>query len=179
MKSRFFQRQKKQRGFLSIEAIVVLVVVLGLLALGASKMDMLTGNSNATEELSNVQALYVATKGLKSSAGYGTSGTDLMATLIAGGGVPKNITVAGGVATNLFGGTITVASTGAGFTLTENNLSQDVCIKLAMKVSAGGQFTNTSLNGGSAITGPMSSAQAGAGCTNSGNANTVTWTSLT
>lgn len=176
MKSSFFQRQKKQFGFLSIEAIVVLVIVLGLLALGASKMDILTGNSNATEELSNVQTLFAATKGLKTSAGYGTSGTDLMATHIANGSVPKNVSVVGGVAKNLYGGTLTVTSTGTGFSVSQAALPSDACIKLALKVSAGGTFASTTFNGGTATTGPLSSAAATAGCNAANNQNTVVWT---
>ncbi len=164
MKSSFFQRQKRQAGFLSIEAIVVLVIVLGLLALGASKMDILTGNSNA------------ATKGLKTSAGYGTTGTDLMATHIANGSVPKNVQVVSGVAKNLYGGNLSVTSTGTGFSISEAALPSDACIKLALKVSAGGTFASTTFNGGTATTGPLSSAAATAGCNAANNQNTVVWT---
>lgn len=176
MKSSFFQRQKKQSGFLSIEAIVVLVVVLGLLALGASKMDILTGNSNATEELSNIQTFYAATKGLKTSAGYGAAGTDLIATHIANASVPKNVTVTGGKAYNLYGGEIQVKSTGTGFSIAELALPSDACVKLALKVSGGGTFTSTTFNGGTAQTGPLSSAAATTGCNSATNSNTVLFT---
>ena len=107
-----FQRQKngstskKQRGFVSIEVIIVLVVVLGLLALGASKMDMLNTGGDTTEEMSNIQALYANTKGLKSSQGYGTAGTDLTSQLISLKGIPKNMSVVSGVVYNLFNGAV-------------------------------------------------------------------------
>lgn len=47
-----FQRRKLSRGFVSVEVIFVVVVVLGLLALGASKTSILTGGAEVTEELS-------------------------------------------------------------------------------------------------------------------------------
>lgn len=173
MKSSFFQRQKKQAGFLSIEAIVVLVIVLGLLALGASKMDVLTGNSNATEELSNIQTLYAATKGLKTNAGYGAASTNLIPTHIANGSIPKNVSVSGtgatAVAKNLFGGNITVVSNGTGFTIGETLLPKEACVKLSLKVSAGGTFTSTKFNAGTAINGPLSAADATTGCSTESN----------
>lgn len=176
-----FQRQKngstnkKQRGFVSIEVIIVLVVVLGLLALGASKMDMLNTGGDTTEEMSNIQALYANTKGLKSSQGYGTAGTDLTPQLVSMKGIPKNMAVVSGVVYNLFNGSVTITSTGAGFTISSGNLPTEVCIKLATKVSRSGNFTSTTINSNSAIPGEVVPATATTQC--SGSTNTVAWTS--
>lgn len=170
-----FQRQKKQQGFLSIEVIIVLVVILGLLALGASKMDMLRSGSDTTEEMSNIQALYASTKTLKSSTGYGASGTDLAALLVTYKGVPKNMAVSGSVISNLFGGTVPILSTGTGFTITENSVPPEDCIKLAPKISRSGSFTTTQINANAAVTGEVTPAVAGTQCT--GSTNTLTFTS--
>lgn len=177
-----FQRQKKngsagkrQRGFVSIEVIIVLVVVLGLLALGASKMDMLNTGSDTTEEMSNIQALYANTKGLKSSQGYGTAGADLTAQLVSIKGVPKNMSIVSGVVYNLFNGAVTITSTGPGFTISSANLPTEVCIKLATKVSRSGNFVSTTINSNSAIAGEVVPADAAAQCSSA--TNTVGWTS--
>lgn len=176
-----FQRQKnasvstRQKGFVSIEVIIVLVVVLGLLALGASKMDMLNTGGDTTEEMSNIQALYANTKGLKSSQGYGTAGTDLTSQLVAMKGVPKNMSVVSGVVYNMFNGAVTIASTGAGFTISSSNLPAEVCIKLATKVSRSGNFGSTTINSNSAVSGEVVPATAATQC--SGSTNTVAWTS--
>ena len=44
---------KKQAGFGAIEMIVVLIIVIGLLALAASRWDTLFGSNEAAEEISN------------------------------------------------------------------------------------------------------------------------------
>lgn len=177
----FFQRQKiknsykDQGGFVSIEVIIVLVVILGLLALGASKMDMLNTGGDTTEEMSNIQALYANTRGLKSSQGYGATGTDLTSQLITLKGIPKNMSVVSGVVYNLFNGAVTIVSTGPGFTISSANLPAEVCIKLATKVSRSGNFSSTTINANSAISGEVVPATAATQC--SGSTNTVAWTS--
>lgn len=174
----FFQRQKSgalfQKGFFSIEMIVVLAVALGILAWGASKMDILTSSSDATEELSNLQALYASTKGLKTNSGYGTSGTNLVPSLIASNSVPKNISVVSGVMYNLYGGAITVVSNGNTFTITQNAITPAGCTKLAPQGSKSGVFATTRINSNTAITGEVTSAVAGTQC--SGATNNVAFT---
>lgn len=172
-----FQRRKLSRGFVSVEVIFVVVVVLGLLALGASKTSILTGGAEVTEELSNLQALYSATKELKTASGYGTSGANLVTQLSANDSFPKNIAFVGGVPKNVYGGTITITSTGSGFQIGEASLTQKACIQLATKISRGGTFSNASINGGATITGEVTSAVASTQCV-SGSSNAVTWTSL-
>lgn len=178
-KTNNFKRQKnkrqKQRGFLSIEAIIVIVVVLALLGLGASKFDMLGSNADATEELSNVQSLFANTKSLKTSTGYGATGADLVPALIATKSVPKNMTISSGALYNLHNGTVTVVSNGTTFTLSENSIPAEACIKLATKISRAGTFASTKINSNTATTGEVSSAVAAAQCT--GATNTVAWTS--
>lgn len=167
---------KKQRGFTAIELIVVLVVGLGILAMAAGKTDMLFGNSNLSEEVSNVNTLYANIKTLKTSSGYGASGTDLTAQMVATAGVPRNMTVTGGVIYNLWGGTVPVVSTGAGFTITQNTVPMDGCIKMATKISKGGTFSSIKINVAAAVTGEVTSAAATASCTSAAG-NIIIFTS--
>lgn len=170
-----FQRRKSSRGFVSVEVIFVVAVVLGLLALGASKTGILSGGADATEELSNIQALYSATKELKTASGYGTNGANLVSQLSATDSFPKNIAFVSGVPKNVFGGSITITSTGSGFQIGEDGLPQKACVQLSTKISRGGTFASVSINGTS-YTGEVTSANASTTCV-SGSTNAVTWTS--
>ena len=171
-----FQRRKFELGFVSVEVIFVVAVVLGLLALGASKTGILSGGADATEELSNIQALYSATKELKTASGYGSNGANLVSQLSATDSFPKNIAFVSSVPKNVFGGTITINSTGSGFTIGEDTLPQKACVQLATKISRGGTFSTVSING-SAYSGEVTSAQASSACV-SGSTNSVIWTSV-
>ena len=157
-----------------MEAIIVLVIVIGLIALGASKSEMLSGNSEATEEISNIQALVTSTRALKSNAGYGASGTDLAATLIAIGGVPTNVAIVGGVLQNPVGGTYVVTSTGAGFTIATSNLKPTLCVKVVPKLTRSGTFSNTKVGSGAATTGEIAAPAATTAC--GAAMSTVTYT---
>jgi len=167
---------KKQAGFTAIELIVVLIVGLGIIALAAGKMDQLFGNSNLSEELSNVNSIFANARSLKTSSGYGTSGTDLTAQLVAINGVPRNMSVVSGVMYNLWGGSVPVVSTGSGFTVTSNTVPQDACIKASTKISKGGTFSTIKINANTAITGEVTSAVATTQC-NSATANTLVYSS--
>lgn len=178
-----FQRQKlggqvrnrKQAGFLSIEAIAVVFFIVVGLALAASRTDMLGGGSEASEEVSNIQTLYTNTKALKGSGGYGASGTDLTSQLVTNGGVPKSMSVVSGVIYNSFGGTVTVVSTGVGFTITSNAVSGSACNKAATKISRGGAFYSTKIGANAAVVGEVTAAVASTQCASSNN--TLAYTS--
>ncbi|WP_447444316.1 type 4 pilus major pilin [Pseudomonas aeruginosa] len=77
--------------------------------------------------------------------------TNLIPSLIAINGVPKNMSVSSGVVYNVYGGSVTVSSTGMGFSITTSKLPQDACITLATKI-AKNTFEQTKINSGSAIT---------------------------
>lgn len=172
-----FQRQKgKQFGFLSVEALIVLIVVLALLGIAASRSGMLSGGSQAVEEVGNIQSLYANIKSLKTSSGYGAAGTNLVPALITADGIPKNMSVVSGVPYNDFGGAVQIVSTGSGFTITTNGLSSAACVKQSTSISRGGAFATTQIGSNAAINGEVTSATASSQCT--GSANTVTWTSV-
>jgi type II secretory pathway pseudopilin PulG len=167
---------RKEGGFTAVELIVVLIVGLGIIALAAGKMDMLFGNANLSEEISNVNTLFANARALKTSSGYGASGTDLTAQLTAVNGVPRNMSVSGGVIYNLWGGSVPVVSTGTGFTVTQNMVPQDGCIKMSTRISKGGTFSTIKINANSAVTGEITSAMATTQC-NSAASNTIIFTS--
>lgn len=169
-------QRKKQGGFTAVELIVVLIVGLGIIALAAGKMDMLFGNSNLSEEVSNVNTLFANARTLKTSSGYGTSGTNLTSQLTAVNGVPRNMSVTGGVIYNLWGGAVPVVSTGAGFTIAQQAVPQDSCIKMSTKISKGGTFGTITINANTPISGEVTSAVATTQC-NSPSSNSITFTS--
>lgn len=168
---------KSQSGFGAIEMIVVLIIVIGLLALAASRWDTLFGSNEAAEEISNVNMLMAGTKNLKTSSGYGASGTNLVPALIKAGAVPKNMTVTSGALYNTWGGVVTVVSTGTGFTVASSSVPEGVCLTLATKLARGGVYS-TKINSGTAIVGEVTQAAATAGCS-SATSNTLTWASNT
>ncbi|HBN8268386.1 TPA: pilus assembly protein PilX [Pseudomonas aeruginosa] len=168
---------KKQAGFGAIEMIVVLIIVIGLLALAASRWDTLFGSNEAAEEISNVNMLMAGTKNLKTSSGYGASGTNLVPALIKAGAVPKNMTVTSGALYNTWGGAVTVVSTGTGFTVASAAVPEGVCLTLATKLARGGVYS-TKINSGTAIVGEVTQAAATTGCS-SATSNSLTWASNT
>ena len=168
---------KNQAGFGAIEMIVVLIIVISLLALAASRWDTLFGSNESAEEISNINMLMAGTKNLKTSSGYGSSGTSLVSSLIKAGAVPKNMTVTSGAIYNTWGGAVTVVSTGTGFTVSSSAIPEGVCMTLATKLARGGVYS-TKLNSGTAIIGEVTQAAATSGCS-SATSNSITWASNT
>jgi prepilin-type N-terminal cleavage/methylation domain-containing protein len=164
----------RQKGFTALELIVVLIVGLGIIALAASKMDLLFGNANISEEISNINTLLSNTKNLKTVSGYGATGTDLIPELISTSGIPKNMTLADGLPYNVWGGAVAVTSSGTGFAIVYQRVPQDACIKLATKTNKGGTFATVQVNDAHAITGEYTAAQANTDC-RAGAENRLSW----
>ncbi|RML61614.1 hypothetical protein ALQ92_200167 [Pseudomonas syringae pv. pisi] len=110
----------------------------------------------------NVGQLIANTRKLKGSTGYGASGTDLIAQLSSIRGLP-NMSFSSGKLYNAWSGQVTVVANGMTFTVTEAGLPQDACVTLATKIGRGQKVT-TSINGGTAVNGEVSSAAATSGC---------------
>jgi len=168
--------RRAQRGFTALELIVVLIVGLGVIAVVASKFDMLFGGSNVNEEVSDIGTLLANTKGLKTVSGYGVSGTNLIPQLIAAGGIPKNMSIVSGVLYNTWGGTVAVTSTGPGFSIGYTGTPEEACVKLSTKANKGGTFASVKVNSAASVSGEYTSAQATTDCS-SPTANSITWTS--
>ncbi|EPC8433210.1 type 4 pilus major pilin [Pseudomonas aeruginosa] len=159
-----------QGGFVSIEMIIVLIIIAIGVGLGLAAA---AGMFSSSEEQRNISVIAANARALKTSSGYGSSGTNLIPSLIAINGVPKNMSVSSGVVYNVYGGSVTVSSTGMGFSITTSKLPQDACITLATKI-AKNTFEQTKINSGSAITGEVTTAAATQAC--SSDSNSITWT---
>lgn len=168
-------RLARQAGVLSIEMIIVLGIVALILLGVAGRVAVSFLSNDNTAELSNITAIYTAVKDTKTTVGYGTSGTDLSSVVIAAGKLPSNIPVNGTTISNQFGGTYTLKSTGQGFTMADSNIPQKNCVKIVSSATQGGQFATTTVNSGSAYSGPMAAADAQTAC--NASTNTVTFAS--
>lgn len=165
-------RSRTQGGFGTLDMLIALVI--GLLAVIAAMaaMSKLTASQNNNDELSNISSLITNTRVLKTSSGYGSTGSDLVRSMINSGGVPDLMERTTTEVFNAWGGTVTILSTGTGFTMTYSDVPKDSCIILASK-AAGSRAMSTSINGGAAIVGEVTTAQGDSGC--SQDTNTLSW----
>ncbi|MFJ3317156.1 type 4 pilus major pilin [Herbaspirillum huttiense] len=174
---RNFQRQKKlrrQEGWTLVELMFVLMIMLAGAAGVVWKFDLLGLKSDINDELSNINMIEGGIKSIRSSGGYGASGTDLLPILKDNQQLPTNMSYVGGELTNTWGGVVQAISTGAGHTLSYAGVPKGACSKLAQMISRGRMFKSVSINGASPLTGELDGAAAGANCAN--ETNTVLWT---
>ena len=82
MRTQSFTGSRRQRGFLELSTLFVLIVVALGIALAVANGLGLLGSSDVSNEQSNVGTLIANTRKLKSSSGYGTSGTNLVSQLV-------------------------------------------------------------------------------------------------
>ncbi len=171
-------RNSKRRaaGFTLVEFLIVLV--LGLIVIGAVFGKALFGRdqANGSNEVSDITQVISATQSYKSAGTYGSSGTNLIPILKTGGAIPSDWSSNGSTATNSFGGPVTDTSTGTGFTVSTGGIPQSVCQLLAVNIAKQAVYS-TSINGGSAIVGPVDAAAASTGCSST-TSNTIAWTSI-
>ncbi|MDH0794619.1 type 4 pilus major pilin [Stenotrophomonas maltophilia] len=158
----------RQQGATVLEIMAWMAIA--ALIIGGAIAGIASGWSSYKEnkEGDHVTALIANTKKLQSVSGYGASGTNLVPSLIATNGVPGDMTVSGNTLTNRYGGTITVVSTGLGYTVTSPGLPANACIAVAKSVSSAGGVT-TKINSGSASTTPVDTVTATAACTSATN----------
>lgn len=164
----------RQAGYIDLSMIFVLICIAIGIGYALYNGGSLMNSSDVGNEQSNIGQLIANTRKLKGSAGYGSSGTNLVPQLATIKGLP-NMSVSGSTLYNVWGGTVTVVSNGMTFVITENGLPQDACATLATKISRG-QKVITAINGGSSTTGEVTSATATSGCSNDSTSNTLSWT---
>lgn len=167
-------RRHKQQGLTLIEALVWIILSILVIAGAAAGIAKAFGSNETRTEADHITNIIVSTKTLRSSGGYGTSGANLVPSLIATNSIPKTMPVIGGVPKNAWDGSVTVVSTGAGFTVTYPTVPQDACIELATKISRGGAVT-TKIGTGTAIVGEVPTATATTQCA-SPTANSLVFT---
>lgn len=165
---------RKQKGFTLIEIMVaVAIMAIGIAALAWGINKAFAGN-DIKDESGAVTKVMAAIPDLRTSTGYGISGTNLVPQLIAQNEIPSVWPVIAGVPQNSWGGTIAVTSNVSNVNISSAGISQEGCNKLVVKLSKGANFKTTKINANTAITGEVSAAQAQAQCTT--GANTIIWT---
>lgn len=162
----------KQRGASAIELVVYLFVAMLILIAAMVWFNKLTTNANNQGELENITSLLASTRTLKTSSGYGASNTDLLPVLIKGEAVPDSMQKSGNAVFNVWGGAVTVVSTGTGYTLTYAGVPASNCTFLAAK-SPKSSASSLSINGGTASTGEVTATAADTAC--STDSNTLAW----
>ncbi|MCD0253117.1 pilus assembly protein PilX [Xanthomonas campestris pv. campestris] len=165
----------QQAGFNLLEMMIVLVVIIIAVAVAAANIFGATSKNDVAQDVQGIGSLQANTKTTRGSGGYGAAGADLIPTLIALGAIPKTLTLTGTTVTNTWGGSVTVVSTGAGFTITSQGVPKAACIEEAAKLSRGA--ATTKVGAAAAVNGEVSIAAATASC--SADTNTIAWTSAT
>jgi hypothetical protein len=171
-------KKKVHRGWLSLEAGgVLLLVLLGTAAVLYLLSSLFSKNDN-NSELSNAQYIMSQTRGLlKNQGNYNfTNAAKMTGTLIQFGGMPTGMTINGtpqsGTATavNVWGGDVSVApekvnaSTNyKGFSLTYKNVPQEACVTLATKMSGTSLVNELSITGTNNV-GIVTAEKAGTQC---------------
>lgn len=166
---------RRSRGFTLIEMLVVVAIVAVIAAFAAGRIGGFGTAQKVSNHIVQVSSLIANTKQLRSSTGYGAAATDLVPTLIKSGLVPSGMQVSGSTIKSPFGGTVTVVSTGNGYTVTDPTIPQDACIQVLPKISQSG-VVSTKVGTSTAITGEVDAATATTNCANA-TANSVAWTS--
>lgn len=166
--------KRAAQGMTLIELIIAIIIGLSLLAAAVGMISSAMSKNDISGDTNGITGLIANTKTLRTNGSYGTAGTELNGALMALKAIPSTLGQTGEVVTNSWGGAITVASTGTGYTVTTTGIPQDACIEQATKLSR--TMLSTTINGGAAIVGQVSVGQATFNCSVEGNGNTIVWT---
>ena len=168
-------KARRSGGFTLVEIIIVVVIIAIIAALAGPRIIKAFGGSDANDELQNMQQLFGNLKELKGRTGYGANGTSLVAQLASKGALPGAWVYDGTSLTNRWGGAITITSTGPAVQVTSANIPAPACNTLSTRLGGQGVRT-TSINGGTAITGEVTSAAASAACGDEDDVAALSWT---
>ena len=160
----------RQRGASLLEGIAYLGIA-ALVILGAvSLLTTAFGNAQSNRAVEEVISLRTSIRKLYSGQNYGNGA--ITPTLIAANAVPGTLTITGGAITNAWGGAVVLTGAGTNFTITYNNVPQDVCISM---ISGGNGWRQIDRGGAAAITVfPATPADAQVTCAAGSNAYTFT-----
>lgn len=162
------RKGNKEAGFGALEVLVALGVGLLIVVAGIGWKSKLDNTSNNQNEVENIASLISNTKQLKTASGYGTSGVNLIPLLINVEGVPLAMSKTATTVVNAWGGNVTLTSTGAGYTLTYAGVPAANCVFLATQANNGNGMS-LKINGGTAVTGEVTSTVANTSCSTSSN----------
>ncbi|MBD8165377.1 type 4 pilus major pilin [Erwinia persicina] len=151
----------------SISSLGIMIVVIGLVvAAGSLAYYYVT----STSEVTLVTTVMNETRNLRSSNGYGTD--DYVPALIKGGSISKSYTVSNNKIYNKSGGLITSTGNGIGFVVTDSQLPQRDCVKVARSIGTA-DLASTKINNTS-FTSEVTAANAASACIDGDNMLTFT-----
>jgi hypothetical protein len=170
------RRPGRQAGIGALEYIAIAAFFVVVLGGVLARSGMLSFTTNNVAENGAISALWQSVKSnVKSAAGYGPTGTNLIPVLKDTTGIPANLPFDGTNLQNTYGQNYTIVSTGSGFTLTDPGISKADCIKILVQQSSNGNWnTGILVNSGSATTGAIPTATAQTACTNATD-NSITF----
>jgi Tfp pilus assembly protein PilW len=122
-------RLHRQRGASLLEAIAYLGVAALVVLAAVSLLQNAFGSARSNQTTEEITGLRTNVR--KMYAGQPYNDTAMLANLITAKAIPGTLSVASGVISNTWGGTVTPASTAAGtFTITYTQMPQDVCMNV-------------------------------------------------
>lgn len=163
---------RRQAGIGALEyigiALFFVVVLGGVLARSA----LLSFTNNNVAENGAISALWQSIKAnVKSSAGYGATGTNLIPVLNDTNGLPANLTYDGTNLENTYGQAYAITSTGMGFQISDPGITKADCIKIVVQQASNGNWNAGITVNGAVLTGAVATATAQTNC--SAAANTI------
>ncbi|MGN6092931.1 MAG: type 4 pilus major pilin [Luteibacter jiangsuensis] len=170
------RRFDSQKGFTLIEALVVMIVGIVILAAAAAGIGKLFRTSEISTEAANVTQMAANLRSLKNGAnGYTGLDTKLAIQYKA---VPANMTqdATAGTIFNSWNGAVTIGTTTSKqeYTIEYANVPDDACMQLVQKLANAGWSKVEA--GGKTLTPTSSLSDIQAGCTDP-TANAITFTS--
>lgn len=157
--------KSKHRGMTLVEGMIYLAIAAFVLVAAVGLIKKALSSSDVSKEQQALVELMTLTPQLRSTDGYGSSGTNLIPQLEIIGAIPSTMSLVGDSLYNTWGGEIAVTSTGMGYRITDQSVPQEPCVKIAKMISATNEI-KTSINSGSAVRGEVSTAQAVQSCSN-------------
>lgn len=174
MKKRKYNSRASQAGFNLIELMVGLAIVGLVIAAAVWRMNKSYNSNDIQDTVAAVTSVATSARELRTTTGYGTSGTNLVTQLEAQDGIPSVWPLSSSVPQNAWGGTVTITSNVTGINIGITKIPEEACNKLSTRLSRNSYFSTTKINS-TTYTGEVTSANAVSSCT-SGSTNTLTWT---
>lgn len=155
----------RQRGASLLEGIAYLGIA-AIVVMGA--VSLLTGAfSSAKSNQANEEVVGLRTAVRKLYMGQTYPTANVVANLIAAKAAPGTLARDGTTLKNSWGGTVAIAGSGTGFTITYPSVPQDVCVSM---LSGANGWTSVNANGGTAIsTSPLTATDATTLCDETDN----------
>lgn len=163
----------RQRGASLLEVISYLGVAAMVVIGAVSMLSQAFGSANSNRALEEITAIRTNVKKIYmgQQAGYGTG--SMNATLGTMNAFPSTLTVSGSTVTNSWNGGVVITGATSSFTIQYDAVPKDVCASI-ISAQGGTGFLSVAVNGGGALTPPITPTAAGTAC--SGTSNSVVWT---